>query len=156
MDFVTNSSSSSFILGFKNKEKVASDLVNAFDDDTMEYFPVAFADARNKENVISEDDIIERINDYYSWDVEYHLYHAYRNECHVNGKTALDRDAWKNLPDSKLKIETKMNEIIEDAKKKMKGKTYFVEVEYSDHEYSELEHSIMPRCKNLIIDFCNH
>ena len=57
---------------------------------------------------------------------------------------------------AKAMQEEKLKNIIKEAKEKMKGNRILVEVEYSDHEYSNLEHYVLPNMENLVISFNNH
>lgn len=154
-DFVTNSSSSSFILAFKNESNIADELLKGFDDESMRDFPTVYYDVKKAEK-LTQEQVIEEIKEYYSWEIEYSLYSRYTNEQRLKGLPAIKRSEWIETSEAKAMIEEKMKEVIKNAKAKMKGKKLLVEVEYSDHEHSMLEHEVMPRMENLVISFNNH
>lgn len=154
-DFVTNSSSSSFILAFTDENSILSELVKTFDDNTMKYFNTVYQDIKNA-NPKTKEEIIEQIKEYYSWTIKYDLYINYVSAIKKHGMKPISRIEWAALPTTQKLIEKRLNKIIKNIEEKIKDKTYLVEISYSDHDNSELEYHIMPHNTNCVMVFNNH
>lgn len=138
---VTNSSSSSFILGFKNEDSIAKTLV---DDNTYGYFETIYRDCLEAEKM----DLETMLNNYKK-EIESHIYW----EIIWEYEDKHGRFSWGEIrefektDEFKELYEKKLNECIESLRKESEGNSVFVEVEYEDHTEPELEHDIMPYLK---------
>ena len=66
-DFVTNSSSSSFILGFTNEDNIKNELIDGFCDWEMRYYPMVFDDVKNAKR-LTKDEVIAMFYEELEWD----------------------------------------------------------------------------------------
>lgn len=137
-DFVTNSSSSSFILGFKSNEELKA---------YQELYGECFMG-----DLIQKDEI-DKITEYAAESA------AFRYSIRVNGKRIWDMK--KDDPDYQVLLEQAEKE---EAKMRQSLKTQMLKypilyiVEYEDHtEYGrEMEHEIMPYLDCTIYRVSNH
>lgn len=147
-DYVTNSSSSSFILGFKSNETIDQEL-----DGTMPhcYQEVVCNDVHNAE-VLSKEEALDIIKDEEAYTAEY-IARQRRNDL-----TYMQAYEWIRTDEGKEAASKVLDDIIEEAMEKMDGFNVFVEVEYEDHSgiESELEHNIMPFHPNTIRRMSHH
>lgn len=166
MDFVTNSSSSSFILAFKDKDNATAAII-----DSLKYNPEALGYVLRditEAQPLSEKQLQERLQD----EAESYAYMkmhygdggwwssrkpTFENEFLKNHP---DYDCWtmQKHPDYIAEKKRLMDVYITDIRKKLEGKPYVVEIEYSDNDgtlFSELEHYIMPHV-NGVVAVCNH
>lgn len=148
-DFVTNSSSSSFILGFKDEESIAQSLV---DDYTGGYFEEIYKDIketgkynRNRMLEIYRDEIYHNAK----WAVEDEV----RSKRHMSYSEAYEfakTDEFNKLVDEY--IQKRVDELAE----KLKDKSVVVMVEYSDDCSSALEHDIVPNLSCCMARISHH
>ena len=151
-DFVTNSSSSSFILGFTSEENIYDELISGFPKWHEGYFDIVRRDVQSAKH-LNKDDVIAQAREEFRWDAEWDVQNEYQRKHRCSYREAWDyteTDAGKS--EVNAKIERYINNIIED----MNGKSVFVEVEYDDHCNSELEHEIMPKVKSTVVRFSHH
>ena len=145
-DYVTNSSSSSFILGFKNEEEI---------QEVANQLPYYWADYI-KEEIVS--DIEEGItskesaiylyqNGMYDWSWRFK-----GRDWFELSKEERESSAYKNF------IQQRKNELSDGLRKKLDQYDIISIVEYEDHSSlgSELEHNIMPYLDNTIERISNH
>lgn len=166
MDFVTNSSSSSFILAFKSKEDATITITESLKNNPMALGYV-LRDVTESQP-LSEEQLQERLTD----EAESYAYTkmhfgdggwwSSRKPTFENEflKKHPDYDSWtmREHPDYIAEKKRLMDIYVTDIKKKLDGKPYVVEVEYSDNDgalFSELEHDIMPYV-NGVVAVCNH
>ena len=151
-DFVTNSSSSSFILGFTNEDNVYNELVTGFPEWAMDYLGIVCRDVRSEKR-LNKADVIAEAREELQWNAEYNA----RNEYQRDHKCSY-REAWDYIEtdEGQSKVQAKMEQYINSIIEDMDGKSVFVEVEYDDHFNSELEHEIMPNHKSCIVRFSHH
>lgn len=155
-DFVTNSSSSSFILGFKDEESIKEELLTGFDDKTIKYYPMVYNSILKAER-LTDNEVVEAIRKKAKRSFGYKLF----NEKCLNGKdfswygTCFD---WMKSDEGETEIAAEIEGYIESIKTKIDNSSVFVEVEYCDHtlEGGELEYHIMPYHPNTIIEFNHH
>ena len=151
-DYVTNSSSSSFILGFTSEENIHNELLSGFPEWAGEYFYTVSRDVQS-ERRLNKDEIIEMAKEELLWEAEYEVQNEYQRKHRVSY-----RDAWEytDTENGKKAVSEKLNHYVENIIKDMDGKSVFVEVEYDDHCNGELEHEIMPKVKSTIVSFSHH
>ena len=166
-DFVTNSSSSSFILGFKDSDdytiqkslrKDKHKLFTLFNWFNNEYIDTIYEDVQksnlNAEEVVRyyEEEEVEWI---VSYDVEYEVYRQMRRA----GKDPYgkDRKEFNEKVDRLVSEKKKMR--IDEFKNRIKGFNRFAVVEYGDEDgsfYSDLEHEIVPNLSCCIERISHH
>lgn len=147
--FVTNSSSSSFILGFKDEDSIAKTLA---DDNTCGYFETIYHDCLESEKMDIET-MLDNCRESIYWEVFYNL--EYKLEERMNWNEIFEftkTDEFKKL------VEEETDKRINELRKDAEGKSIFVEVEYEDHSLSgsELEHDIVPYLDCCLEVFSNH
>ena len=134
--FVTNSSSSSFILGFTSEENIKKELEA---ENLKEYFDEVLRDVTRGIR-LTKNEILEEYSEeiYYGtlWELENRLDVPYGKRFEIR-KTKEFQDELNRA------ITDRVSELEED----MKGYSVFVEIDYSDIDgfrYSNLEHYIAP------------
>lgn len=144
-DFVTNSSSSSFIMAFKNKSNVLNELFDKDKNDTQGYFETIARDILDEKYIMTREDAIAYYQDYLDTMAEWDVNDEISSKYGVHGYK--DRASWKEK--NKALYEQEINNYVKtrmDAfMKKIKGKNFFSIISYGD-EYgeSELEFDICP------------
>ena len=132
--FVTNSSSSSFILGFTSEENIKKELEA---EDLKEYFDEVLEDV-TRGIKLTKNEILEE----YRLDVPY-------------GKRFEIRKTKEFQDELNRAITDRVSELEED----MKGYSVFVEIDYSDNDgfrYSNLEHYIAPNMNCCLAVISHH
>ena len=156
-DFVTNSSSSSFILGFKSESSIKDELKDSFDSEML--FNQVYGDVRSAKR-LNQEDAINEIREQMKWDAQWVARERKEREDRSNGILAPRRDYWDWEESEEGIAETQkiLDEYVEQAKKKMEDRSVFVEVEYEDHSTigSALEHNVMPYHPNTIVCISHH
>lgn len=154
-DFVTNSSSSSFILGFSSEKGIEEELSNGFPKWAIGKIETVIEDVLSADK-FDKEEAIKRIREEMRWTAKYHVEERYRRRT---GCSYSESFGYGNTRDGKMEIEKYLDEIVENTIIKMNGKSIFVEVSYSDGDggyYSELEHEIMPVVDSTMIRFSHH
>ena len=146
--FVTNSSSSSFILGFTSEENIKKELEA---ENLKEYFDEVLKDVM-RATKLTKDEVLEGYSEeiYYGtlWDLEYRLDVPY-------GKRFEIRETKEFQDELNRAITDRVSELEED----MKGYSVFVEIDYSDNDgfrYSNLEHHIAPNMNCCLAVISHH
>lgn len=145
--FVTNSSSSSFILGFKSEESIKEELQK--ENLEEEYFEEILRDV-TKATRLDKEDILQGYSEeiYYQtrWDVENSLHVPYSKKFEMRETQEFQKKLNKAIADRTSELE-----------QAMEGYSVFVEISYSDNDgfrYSNLEHYVAPnmKCCLAVID----
>ncbi len=146
--FVTNSSSSSFILGFTSEENIKKELEA---EDLKEYFDEVLEDVTRGIR-LTKDEVLEEYSEeiYYGtlWELENRLDVSYGKRFEIR-KTKEFQDELNRA------ITDRVSELEED----MKGYSVFVEIDYSDNDgfmYSNLEHYIAPNMNCCLAVISHH
>lgn len=146
--FVTNSSSSSFILGFTSEENIKKELEA---EDLKEYFDEVLEDIMRAIK-LTKDEILEGYSKeiYYDtlWDLEYRLDVPYDKKFEIRETKEFQDKVNKAITD-------RVSELEED----MQGYSVFVEINYSDEDglrYSTLEHHIAPNMNCCLAAISHH
>lgn len=151
-DYVTNSSSSSFILGFTNEDNIDYELISGFPKWATNYFLTVSRDVQSAKR-LNKDDVIEQAREEFLWDARWNVRDKYQRNHRCSYGEAWDYiETVDGRSEVKAEIDRYVNNIIED----MNGKSVFVEVEYDDSINGELEHDIMPQVKSTIVRFSHH
>lgn len=147
--FVTNSSSSSFILGFKSKESIKEELQK--ENLEEEYFEEILRDVTEAAK-LDREDVLEGYSEeiYYQtlWEIEDSLYVPYDKKFEIRETKEFQDKLNKAITD-------KVSELEED----MQGYSVFVEINYSDEDgfkYSTLEHHIAPNMNCCLAAISHH
>lgn len=145
-DFVTNSSSSSFILGFKNKEEiynVASELPSYWSEDAIRS---VIEDI--EEGLVSKEAALKEYSD-----------NLWEHDCYYHGKSYwnMTREEEQSEEYQRFCQQWKQDKINE-FKKELDGYNDYSIVSYEDHSDfgSIMEHEIMPRLNCTIYRISNH
>ena len=152
IDYVTNSSSSSFIVGFKDEDSVEAQLRNEIY--AQGRFDTILKDIKN--NRISKAEALHQFRDEMYWDAEWTLQNEYERKV-IRGISFYD---WIKNHVNREEFYQKVNERLdiwfEEFKQKIEGLNYLALVEYSDHDNGDLEHEIMPSLDCTIQRFSHH
>lgn len=151
-DYVTNSSSSSFILGFKDKTSIYNELVSGFPNWAISKIGTVIEDIDAAEK-FNKDEIIEKLKDELYYEARWDVGDLYERRTKCSFSDAID---YLNTEEGKVEVEKYLDGMIRDIVEDMEGKTIFVEVEYDDHCNSELEHEIMPNVDCTIKRISHH
>jgi len=150
-DYVTNSSSSSFIVGFKDEESIESQLRSEIY--ASERFDTIFRDVKN--NRISKAEALHQFRDEMYYDAEWSLQNEYERK--IGYQSFYD---WLKDHRNREEFYQKVNDILdvwfEEFKQKIEGLDYLALVDYDDHSNGDLEHEIMPRLGCTIQRFSHH
>lgn len=167
-DFVTNSSSSSFILAFKSKESGELQIKNLNDRCSPNCLSQLLSDFRDA-SPIPKDELADAIR------------HDVENQAYITLELGEDSSWWsptkktfehewrKNHPNAsysdyfeseeyKKALEDKMSEITEDVMSQINDGDHIIMLEYEDHNDvgCELEHHILPGCEFTVRRFSHH
>lgn len=151
-DYVTNSSSSSFILGFKDEDTVHSELISGFPNWAIEKVGIVLRDIDEAEK-FDKEEAINRVRDGLEWSVKWDVEELYRRRTGCSYSDAMD---YVQTEKGKAEIKKRLDNIVNNILKDMGDKTVFVEVEYDDHCNSDLEHDIMPNVDCTIQRISHH
>lgn len=154
-DFVTNSSSSSFILSFRGQDEVEPEIrrtvVATEDSSTEDLCRVLIQDLTNPEHIKSYDEILEIVREELESEAWY--------------KCSYGREDWRDLPKdytSSKEFQEAQEAYIENQmeafKKRLSRDGYYVYVEYGDEcsLYSDLEHEVVPYLNATMVRFSHH
>lgn len=146
--FVTNSSSSSFILGFTSEENIKKELEA---EDLKEYFDEVLEDVM-RATKLTKDEVLEGYSKeiYYDtlWDLEYRLDVPYDKKFEI-----------RETKEFQDKVNKAVTDKVSDLEEDMKGYSVFVEINYSDNdglEYSNLEHHVAPNMNCCLATISHH
>ncbi len=146
--FVTNSSSSSFILGFTSEENIKKELEA---ENLKEYFDEVLRDVTRGIR-LTKNEILEE----YSEEIYYDTLWKLENRLDVPyGKRFEIRETKEFQDELNRAITDRVSELEED----MKGYSVFVEIDYSDNDgfrYSNLEHHIAPNMNCCLAVISHH
>lgn len=146
--FVTNSSSSSFILGFTSEENIKKELEA---ENLKEYFDEVLRDVTRGIR-LTKNEILEE----YSEEIYYDTLWKLENRLDVPYGKRFEIQKTKEFQDELNRaITDRVSELEED----MKGYSVFVEIDYSDNDgfrYSNLEHYIAPNMNCCLAVISHH
>lgn len=146
--FVTNSSSSSFILGFTSEEDIKKELEA---ENLKEYFDEVLEDVM-RATKLTKDEVLKGYSKeiYYDtlWDLECRLDVPYDKKFEIRETKEFQNKLNKAITD-------RVSELEED----MQGYSVFVEINYSDEDgfsYSTLEHHVAPNMNCCLAVISHH
>ena len=150
-DYVTNSSSSSFIVGFKDEESIESQLRSEIY--AAERFDTIFRDVKN--NRISKAEALHQFRDEMYYDAEWSLQNEYERKIGYQSFYDWLKDH-RNREEFYQKVNDRLDVWFEEFKQRIEGLDYLALVDYDDHSNGDLEHEIMPRIGCTIQRFSHH
>lgn len=150
-DYVTNSSSSSFIVGFKDEENIESQLRSEIY--AAERFDTIFRDVKN--NRISKAEALHQFRDEMYYDAEWSLQNEYERKIGYQSFYDWLKDH-RNREEFYQKVNDRLDVWFEEFKQRIEGLDYLALVDYDDHSNGDLEHEIMPRLGCTIQRFSHH
>lgn len=152
-DYVTNSSSSSFIVGFKSENDIDSQLKESMVKcDSIYRYDDVLRDIKNHR--ITKEYALEIFKDEVRWDVEFYLEDSYEDK--LGSYTNFKKWKKENKKEFDDAVNSKLDELYKRFKEKIDDCEYLAEVEYDDHTDGDLEHEIMPYLDCTIRRFSHH
>ena len=147
--FVTNSSSSSFILGFKSEESIKEELQK--ENLEEEYFEEILRDVMEAAK-LDREDVLEGYSEeiYYQilWEIEDSLYVPYSKKLEI-----------RKMEEFQEKLNKAITDRVSELEEDMQGYSVFVEINYSDNDglmYSTLEHYVVPDMNCCLVAISHH
>lgn len=151
-DYVTNSSSSSFVLGFRNEDVIAKELA---DSNTEGKFEILYHDVMDADRLTKEQ-VVEHFRERTQWSLEWDLREVLRRKRGFDYAEA--RDYFKT-EEGKKELADALDEKVKDFESKIDDKQVIVMVEYGDGGYGDdgvLEHEVVPYLQSCMAVFSNH
>lgn len=160
-DFVTNSSSSSFILSFKDEESVRKTLKEQFPDDIKlgwsagekGYLSQLLDEIDEADRLTNEN--IKKIVEDESWQIRWSL----EDELEKNGMSYFERRKFFRTSEGKRMISDACAEEVKKIMDKIGDDKVIVQVEHGDGGEGEdgiLEHEILPNLGCTVTRFSHH
>ena len=145
-DFVTNSSSSSFVIAFKNEEdkNAQKEYMNKYHP---EYSNRVFKDI--EKHLMDADTALEFYKEHAHWVARFEILYEtpeYRNMGYE----------WRHSKACERIIAKREKELIDNFKEVLKENSIFAVISYSDDIDGELEHHIMPFVPFVMETINNH
>ena len=165
-DFVTNSSSSSFILNFQSEDNILSDIADCFTLDEVDYCICLMNNvAENKMYKASEvREMIDNFNPN-SYNVDdlvdttlRNLYYEAKHIAALNRETrAVSEYEWLKTDEGEAEAMALFREIVETIYE-CDPDSVITAVEFEDHTDigAEMEHEVMPRLCFTLLSVSNH
>ena len=151
-DYVTNSSSSSFILGFKSEDDIAKVLA---DDYCGGYFETIYKDCKEAEKM-NMDEMLATAGEEMEWNVRFDIEY----ESEISRKMSWDkRHEWTKTKEFEDMVEKEIHRRLDEIKSKAEKNSnqIFVDVSYADEcGDGELEHDIVPYLDCCLRRFSHH
>lgn len=150
-DFVTNSSSSSFIVCFKNNEDFSNAMNTVAQNYSPEVFTTLYKDLCESSNRKTRAEALKILKEAYQEEIEFKLIYGYNlgmggfySRTNKYGSTYAE--IYKN-PEFKKDVKEYVNKQLEKAMQALPKRGIIAEVEYADEDgsfFSDMEHEIMP------------
>ena len=161
-DYVTNSSSSSFILSFKDensiyqtlKEQFPEDIENGWSAGNTGYLHQLLNEIEEADRLTLED--VEEMVEDESWAIKWRI----RDELEIkNNMSYSESQKFLETSEGKKLLEDKYNQIVNNIAEKIGDNKVIVEVEHGDGGEGEdgmLEHEILPQLDCTVVRFSHH
>lgn len=151
-DFVTNSSSSSFIVVFNSKKGYEERLKTMLSKGvSSEYACRIHTDIEN--NKVSKEKVLDLLQYCIKSAVEFDLLYKDRNYSYS------EMEKIRNTKEFQEEVSRRVNEKLEETKKRLPKRGYYAILEYGDEDgcfFSTLEHDIMPYLPFTFYTLNNH
>lgn len=159
-DFITNSSSSSFIVGFTSEDSIEEELKRNFPEEESERFDIVLKDIIDADK-ISKEEVLDLIREEIYYTAKHKVMEDYRYYQHIKNNECSYSDAFDYIEtkEGKKEIENRINQILNKVEQDMGLKSVFVEISYSDNDgsfFSSLEHEIMPELESTVMCISHH
>lgn len=151
-DYVTNSSSSSFILGFKSEDDIAKALA---EDDCCGYFETIYRDCKEADKM-SMDEMLTIAREEMEWNVRFDIEYESEKARRMSWD---ERHKWSKTKEFEDMVEKEIQRRLDEIKSKAENNNnhIFVDVSYADEcGESELEHYIVPNLDCCLKRFSHH
>jgi hypothetical protein len=152
-DFVTNSSSSSFVVAFNDEESIRPELES--EASLYRYVDRVLRDI--KANHITKEEALHEFKDKMERNIRFDIENYIECKMRCTYSEFVD---WKRKPENATSIDRAVKERLSDEfekfKEKLEGMDYIALVEYDDHCDCELEQEIMPRLGCTVQRFNHH
>lgn len=156
-DFVTNSSSSSFILAFKDMESIMPVLSKTL---SGEYLDIVYNDVLRHINNISREKVLSYYEDRAWWTARFDIHNEKMMELErLPEQINIYRWEKENQKEFSRLIKERVSQMVDEFRKEMEEYSMFAIVTYSDEDsefYSTLEHRLMPKTECCIASISNH
>lgn len=153
-DFVTNSSSSSFILGFHDEKTLCQELVEAMPEwFVKDYIGTLITDIKDKKRLTAQEVIDEHTPDQ-EWEFRYQV----KRNAERSGMNFREADEYADSAEGKKEADELYQKWLDELHNNLKKYNFFAEVEYCDHfdPGCTMEHEVMPQMANLVLYQNNH
>lgn len=150
INYVTNSSSSSFILGFYSEETIQSELQELIGSG---YFEEVYKDCVNAEKMqLSQ--MLETAKKEMRWNIRIHIEEEKQRTSNMSWEEMMK---WKKSNEFESLVKDRIQQRLNEIKKAAEGKHIFLHISYSDSEGDgELEHYIVPNLNTCLAVFTHH
>lgn len=151
-DFVTNSSSSSFVLAFKDEDSIRDDILSGLRGRDTYFFSRVYQDVMEAERLTPEQ-VIESFKEDAEWDARHKVLRK-----HFHGWYTPESREYEESQEFRDECAKFVADEIDRLNKCMEGKDVIVSIEYEDHseDGSILEHEVMPEHPSVIRVINNH
>lgn len=148
-DYVTNSSSSSFIIGFKSRDNIEKQLYDSMMKNCK--YETVLNDIKKKKNHLTKEQALESFREEIEFEVRWKTEREYQERFGFD---------WLENSENKKKVEAKIikkiAKLCDEFKDEIKNYEFLAEVEYCDHTDGDLEHEIMPYLDCTLKSFSHH
>lgn len=148
-DYVTNSSSSSFILAFESEDSIAKELAS---NDTKGKFEEIYSDVMSAEKYDREN-IIEKYRKAVYYPARYAMKEYLEYEKCMSFREILE---FQDTDEFERMLQQEIQRRVDELKEKIQDKSVIVMVKYSDHGSWELEHDIAPGLDCCMAQISHH
>lgn len=136
-DYVTNSSSSSFILAFESEDSIAKELAA---NDTKGKFEEIYNDVMSAEKYNNES-ILEKYRKIVYYPARYAMREYLECEKCMSFREIIE---FQDTEEFEELLQQDIQRRVDELKEKLQDKSVIVMVRYSDHGSWELEHDVVP------------
>lgn len=150
-DFVTNSSSSSFLLAFRNKDSIPLELNET--GMNKEIYESLMTNIHNMSDEYNLEELDSLLDKEFKWKATWEIGDNYRRN-----HTWREADSYIKSVDGQKAVYDLLKRKKEKVLKRLQGKHYYVVIEYYDDDEfgSMMEHTVVPNLKSCYAVFNHH